>query len=107
LPEDVARRPKQGFEVPIDAWLRGPLREQFESSVLASNSRIGHLIHQGTASQLFHRHLRGVGRHGPTLWSLTVLAAWCERYLAVPTPAAGRSEVQLPQIASVHEGING
>src|SRR5207244_808902 len=52
LPEDVVRRPKQGFEMPIDAWLRGPLRPVFEDAVLASGARIAPLLDRAAAAKL-------------------------------------------------------
>lgn len=81
LPAQVTRRPKQGFEIPIDRWLRGPLREVFESAVLSPQSRVAGLIDQSTARRLYRAHLAEVGRHGDTLWSLLVLARWAEEYL--------------------------
>jgi asparagine synthase (glutamine-hydrolysing) len=80
LPDAIVRRRKQGFEIPIDAWLRGPLREMFESAVLAPRAPVGNLVDQATARQLYQAHLRGTGRHGPVLWLLLVLARWAERY---------------------------
>jgi asparagine synthase (glutamine-hydrolysing) len=74
-------RPKHGFEIPIDAWLRGPLRETFESAVLDSRARIRDLVDQPAVRSLYRSHLSGVGRHGNVLWSLLVLARWAERYL--------------------------
>ncbi|HEY1378074.1 MAG TPA: asparagine synthase C-terminal domain-containing protein, partial [Gemmataceae bacterium] len=86
LPEVVRTRPKQGFEMPVDAWLRGPLRDVVETAVLSPGARVADLIDQPTARGLYRSHLAGVGRHGPVLWSLLVLAAWCERYLAAAEP---------------------
>ena len=86
LPDAIRKRPKQGFEVPIDAWLRGSLRPLFEASVLDSSARIGGLIDQDVARGLYRSHLAQTGRHGATLWSLLVLARWAERYLKAPTP---------------------
>src|SRR5262249_42344253 len=34
LPAAVSARRKQGFEIPVDAWLRGPLREMFAGAVV-------------------------------------------------------------------------
>jgi asparagine synthase (glutamine-hydrolysing) len=82
LSDPIVYRPKQGFELPIDAWLRGPLRPMFESSVLASTARVRELVDQSTARRLYRAHLSGVGRHGGVLWSLMVLARWADRYLA-------------------------
>ena len=82
LPAEVTERRKQGFEIPIDAWLRGPLRECFEAGVLDSRARVGTLIDQSAARNVYRAHLRGTGRHGGILWSLLILARWADRYLA-------------------------
>jgi asparagine synthase (glutamine-hydrolysing) len=81
LPDALIDRPKHGFDIPIDAWLRGPLRESFESAVLDSAARVRELIDQGTARYLYHSHLSGLARHGKVLWSLLVLAHWADHYL--------------------------
>src|SRR5262249_2600935 len=60
LPPAVVDRPKRGFEMPIDAWLRQPLREMFESAVLTPQARVGDLIDQAAARKLYRAHLAGV-----------------------------------------------
>ncbi|MGB3928754.1 MAG: asparagine synthase C-terminal domain-containing protein, partial [Sphingobium sp.] len=87
LPRNLRNRPKQGFEAPIDAWMRGPLRDRFVDQVLSPNSRVGEFIDRNEAEKMQRRHERGLGRHGATLWGLLVLAAWCDRYLG-PSSAA-------------------
>jgi asparagine synthase (glutamine-hydrolysing) len=88
LPAAVIDRPKHGFEMPIDTWLRGPLREMFELAVLSPGARIADLVSQATTRKLYRAHLRGTGRHGAVLWSLLVLARWSERYLGHEAAAA-------------------
>jgi asparagine synthase (glutamine-hydrolysing) len=102
LPASVTQRPKQGFELPIDAWLRGPLRDTFESSVLRPGAAVAGLIDQGVARGLQRAHQAGVGRHGGVLWALLVLARWAEHYLKtdLPTPrgpAAKHGPVKAPE----------
>jgi asparagine synthase (glutamine-hydrolysing) len=87
LPPEILSRPKHGFEIPIDAWLAGPLREQFESCVLDGRARAATLVNQAVARELYRAHLSGMGRHGQVLWSLLMLSRWAERYLA-PAPVA-------------------
>jgi asparagine synthase (glutamine-hydrolysing) len=88
LPDDVLWRKKHGFEIPVDAWLRGPLCPMFEDAVLARRARVAGLVNQAAVRQLFQAHRAGTGRHGPVLWSVLVLARWAERYLAAPRPVA-------------------
>jgi asparagine synthase (glutamine-hydrolysing) len=80
LPEAILNRPKHGFEIPIDGWLRGPLREVYENTVLSHNARVRDLIDPDRARRLFRSHLAGTGKHGQVLWALLVLARWCEKY---------------------------
>jgi asparagine synthase (glutamine-hydrolysing) len=81
LPLGLLERKKQGFEIPVDAWLRGPLREMFQETVLAPGAPVGDLINQSLASRLYGNHASGVRRVGGVLWSLLVLALWSDRYL--------------------------
>lgn len=85
LPNDITTRPKHGFEIPVDAWLRGPLRDMVEASVLSSSGELSGLLDLAEARKLFSAHLSGLGRHGATTWSLLVLARWTERYLGRPS----------------------
>jgi asparagine synthase (glutamine-hydrolysing) len=84
LPASILRRRKQGFEIPIDDWLRGPLRSMFESAVLDRGARVADLIDQAVARRVYQSHLAGTGRQGNLLWSLLTLARWAERYLDHP-----------------------
>ncbi|HEX8200999.1 MAG TPA: asparagine synthase (glutamine-hydrolyzing) [Isosphaeraceae bacterium] len=81
LPASTWDRPKQGFEIPVDAWLRGPLRGLFETAALDPRGAVAGLVDQATVRRLFRTHLAGGGRHGAALWTVLVLARWAERYL--------------------------
>jgi asparagine synthase (glutamine-hydrolysing) len=83
LPPAIVHRRKQGFELPIDAWLRGPLREVMESTVLDPRARIADLVNQRAVREVLQAHVDGANRYGAVLWSLLVLGRWAERYLAV------------------------
>jgi asparagine synthase (glutamine-hydrolysing) len=81
LPADVMDRPKQGFEIPIDHWLRGPLRPEFEAIVLGSSSPVRDWFDPAMIRQLYRSHQMRIGRHGDVLWSLLVFGKWAARYL--------------------------
>ena len=85
VPPSIIDRPKQGFEIPVDLWFRGPLGDMFRDTVLTSGSALANIVHQPTAEQMLDRHCRGTGRHGSTLWSLLTLASWADQYLKEST----------------------
>lgn len=69
-------RPKQGFSVPLDAWLRGPLRDWAES--LLSPSRLGDsgLLDVERVRRTWLEHLGGRRNHQRALWTVLMLQAW-------------------------------
>jgi asparagine synthase (glutamine-hydrolysing) len=86
LPDAVVHRPKQGFDIPVDDWLRGPLRDIFEANVLTPTASVAALIDQKCVRKLYEGHLRRIGRYGNILWALLVLGAWSEEYLHDQSP---------------------
>jgi asparagine synthase (glutamine-hydrolysing) len=98
LPDEVVFRPKHGFDIPVDSWLRGPLRETFETAVLGANARLRDLIDPAAARPLYRAHLSGLGRHGSVLWALLVLARWADRYLGAGAPPRPVNQRPLPNL---------
>ncbi len=81
FPMKLKSRPKQGFELPTDAWLRGPLKEIFRDEVLGPNSSISQWVDINTARKLFSEHTQGVRSYGGILWSLMFLEKWMQRWM--------------------------
>ena len=84
LPASILNRPKQGFEIPIDNWFRGPLAPMFYDLVLSRSSPLDGLIDREVAARLMEQHVKGAARHGSTLWSLLSLATWSQEYSQEP-----------------------
>ncbi|MER3414805.1 MAG: asparagine synthase (glutamine-hydrolyzing) [Gemmataceae bacterium] len=80
LPAGIADLPKHGFEIPVDQWLREPLRDMVEDTLLSAASPVAPYINVQEVRRLYERHRRGWGQHGQVLWSLLMLARWAERY---------------------------
>lgn len=88
IPRELLDRPKVGFSVPLDSWLRGPLREQ-----LLDYSNIGYLKRQGLFdAEYVHKMIREYltsGDGGPSTganfsklgWSFYVFQLWYQEYL--------------------------
>jgi len=71
---------KRGFTVPMDAWLRGPLRRIFEETLLDRREILGLSFNKEGARAMFERHLSGQANYESTLWTLLSLALWEERH---------------------------
>lgn len=80
LPSDITTRAKHGFEIPVDAWLRGPLRETVSERLLTPRAKIRGLVDLTSAERVVRMHTSGHARLGAPIWSLLVLASWMDRY---------------------------
>jgi asparagine synthase (glutamine-hydrolysing) len=76
LPPEVAGRRKQGFDVPISAWLRGPLREALTDLLSEESVRRRGLFRPEVTSRLVREHLTESADHGEPLWLLMALEGW-------------------------------
>jgi asparagine synthase (glutamine-hydrolysing) len=98
LPARVRRRAKAGFDVPIGAWLRGPLRTLVRDTLApAAIARAGWLSAEAV-QKLVRDHETGDADHAWRVWSLLVLQRWLERW-ASPRSAARPAHV-LPSAAA-------
>jgi len=81
LPESIVKRPKQGFALPFDPWMRGPLRSLCERR-LGDNGLSGRgLMKAATIDRLWQSFLDG-GKDvsWSRLWTLVVLDAWLDAH---------------------------
>ena len=77
LPDAVLDRSKQGFELPIGEYLRGPLKEMFLDVVRPDViDSFGGLLSHGGIMSAFHAHLSGRAEHADMLFALLSLCWW-------------------------------
>jgi asparagine synthase (glutamine-hydrolysing) len=79
LPREVVNRPKRGFTLPFERWLRGEMRPVVEDALLKSNwdqTSIG----ASAVREVWNRFLAGETSWSRP-WSLFVLQRWCEQNL--------------------------
>ena len=83
LPEDIVRRPKRGFTLPFEHWMRQELRAEIEP--VLGKKRIGEgpmggLLDANSVDNIWRNFLRGETSWSRP-WSLYVLQRWCELHL--------------------------
>lgn len=79
VPKNLTERPKMGFAIPLNSWLRGPLREWAEN--LLNEKR---LVEEGYLNSKLIRdkwkeHLSGKKNWKSDLWNVLMFQAWIEK----------------------------
>jgi asparagine synthase (glutamine-hydrolysing) len=89
VPAQLVERPKMGFGVPIDTWLRGPLREWGEALLSPRRLKERGLFDARMVEQIWQEHLEGSRNWHAQLWPILMFESWMESQ--TPTPAPSRS----------------
>ena len=89
VPRALFERPKQGFAIPIEGWLRGPLRDWAEHLLDPRRLDQEGFLRAHAVRQLWQDHLSGRRSHTFLLWSLITFQAWHEACVSnLQTPLA-------------------
>jgi asparagine synthase (glutamine-hydrolysing) len=79
LPSEIVNRPKRGFTLPFEHWLRAEMKPMVEET-LSSAGGAGSLLNAGAVSAVWSRFLAG-NTSWSRPWSLFVLQRWCQENL--------------------------
>ena len=78
VPRSLVERPKMGFGVPIDQWLRGPLRDWAGDLLDMTKLRDGGVLDPAPIQKMWHEHQSGSRRWHYHLWDFLMLQAWLD-----------------------------
>jgi asparagine synthase (glutamine-hydrolysing) len=76
VPKRLLERPKMGFGVPIDAWLRGPLKNWAEDLLTPSSMSEAGLLKPVPIAEKWAEHQAGTRNWQPFLWNVLMFEAW-------------------------------
>jgi asparagine synthase (glutamine-hydrolysing) len=83
VPKHLTDRPKMGFGVPLDQWLRGPLRDWAETLLDERRLRSETFFNPAPVRTMWREHLAGEGSHQKSLWAVLTFQAWRSAWNAV------------------------
>ncbi len=81
LPGKTLKQRKQGFTIPISAWLRGELGELARRVLLSDTLSRRNLFERGFLTWMLDEHRGGRQELGHRIWSIVVFEIWARLYL--------------------------
>jgi asparagine synthase (glutamine-hydrolysing) len=82
VPASLYERPKMGFGVPLDHWLRGPLRSWAEDLLSIDKLQAQGILNAKLIQQRWQAHLSGQRNFRYSLWSVLMFQAWYQQWVA-------------------------
>lgn len=79
LPDEILKRPKKGFEIPVEKWLHSELRDLLHDTLLQPNSETGTYVHRRFIQDLWRKKDYVDRNWAMTVYSLLVLELWLRK----------------------------
>jgi asparagine synthase (glutamine-hydrolysing) len=78
VPPKLVERPKVGFSVPMESWLRGPLYEWAEDLINEDRLRNEGFFDAAPVRQKWAEHIEGRQNWQSSLWNVLMFQAWLQ-----------------------------
>jgi len=79
VPRNLIERPKAGFSLPLDSWLKGPLRDWAETLLESKRLESEGYFQVEKVRKIWNDHLSGKSNNQYNLWVILMFQAWLEK----------------------------
>lgn len=81
VPRELIDRPKTGFGVPLDTWLRGPLKDWATDLLSPDRLKSQGFFNADLVTRQLDEHLQGKRDNQYRLWNLLMFQSWHDRWM--------------------------
>jgi asparagine synthase (glutamine-hydrolysing) len=81
VPKAILARRKRGFSIPLNSWLRGPLRDLMHTYLAAPALKDVGLFNPQTVARIMKEHAQGYRNHETKIWALLTFMLWYDLYM--------------------------
>jgi len=81
LPKTILSRRKRGFSIPLNSWLRGPLRDFVHTYLSKPALQDVGFFHHRAVARVLKEHDQGVKNHETKIWVLLIFMLWHKLYM--------------------------
>jgi asparagine synthase (glutamine-hydrolysing) len=81
IPDNILKRKKTGFGVPLSRWFRQELKEYISDILLSRQSLERGYFKSDAVRKLLAEHISGKIDHSPRLWTLLILELWHREFI--------------------------
>jgi asparagine synthase (glutamine-hydrolysing) len=102
IPDEILDRRKVGFGVPLNQWLRGPLKDLLRDRLDRDLLRAQGLFDHDAVRSIVDEHLTGSVDRGRELWSLLLFQLWYDRWIESDGPerSCAACESRRPEVSA-------
>lgn len=81
IPREIVDRPKMGFAMPLELWLKGELKEWAEDLLSHEKIRQFGILDPDPIRRKWKEHQNGLNNGQAQIWNILMFQCWCERWL--------------------------
>lgn len=92
LPKRIINRPKRGFPVPTESWLRGELKDFVHDTLLANDAACRSYMNLSVIEKIVREHEQGTENRRQEIWTLLIFEIWHRSFISRPELRGSRHD---------------